>query len=104
MSLEKERRHFVSLGNVLTILGFAGALATGWVTLASDNADTKRRVTTVEDRQHEDRQTTQVIVKEVKDDVKETRQDVQLILRKLVEMETARKADDRAARERDRAR
>ena len=102
--MEKDRRHFVSLGNVLTILAFAGALATGWVALAADSADTKRRVTVVEARQQEDRQTTQVIVKEVKDDVKETKHDVQLILRKLVEMETARKADDRAARARDRAR
>jgi predicted Rossmann fold nucleotide-binding protein DprA/Smf involved in DNA uptake len=93
MSLEKERRHFVSLGNVLTMLGMTGALATGWVTLAADSAQQKERVDNLREQ-----------AKEIKADVKETKRDVQTILRKLVEMETARKLDDRAARERDRAR
>jgi len=93
MSIDKERRHFVSLGNVLTILAMAGALATGWVTLAADNAQQKERVNNLSEQ-----------AKEIKADVKDTKRDVQTILQKLVEMETARKIDDRAARERDRTR
>jgi len=93
MFIERERRNFVSIGNVLTILGFAGALATAWVTLAADSAQQKERVDNLKEQ-----------TQEIKSDVKDTKRDVQKILEKLVEMETARKADDRAARARDRAR
>lgn len=92
MSLNKERRHFVSIPNVLTILAMAGGLAAGWITLAADSATQKERITNV---------ASQVV--EIKQDVRDTKQNVELILRKMIEIEAARKSDDRDARSRDRA-
>jgi len=93
MKLEKERRHFVSLGNALTILGMFAAGASGYAALAADNATQKERVDNLK------RETA-----EIKADGKDTKENVQKILNKLIEMEAARKANDRDARERDRAR
>ena len=67
-----------------------------WVaTVAGDQADTKRRVTTIESRQAEDRETIRRDQTEIKQDMKEVKADVQTILRKLVEMETIRRAERR---------
>lgn len=93
--VEKDKRRFVSPGNILTILAMFGAVATAYATLAADNADTKRRVSTVEERQGEARREIKDITHEIKVDVKEVKGDVQLILRKLGEMEAVRHAERR---------
>lgn len=101
--MDKERRHYISVGNVLTMLGFAGAIAASYATLSADNATTRQRITDLEHRNAETRQdlkaTGQEIkaeVKEVKGDVKEVKGDVQLILRKLDAIEAVRQAQRKA--------
>lgn len=71
--------HKFSLGNVLTILGMLAAIGASWATLSADNADTKRRVTVVEERQKEDRREIKQSVKETQQDVKDVKNDVQQI-------------------------
>jgi hypothetical protein len=87
--------HKFSLGNALTILGMLIAIGASWATLSADNADTKRRVTVVEDRQVEDRNAYKVNQHEIKQDVKEVKSDVQTILRKLEAMEAVQKSERR---------
>ena len=99
---EKERRNFISLGNILTILGMFGAVGLAWGERVADNADTKRRVSVIEQRQLEDRVANQADRKELKSDVKETNANVQKILRKLEAMEAVeamRQADRRRERQ-----
>ena len=98
MPVEKERRHFVSLGNVLTILGMLGAVGASYVTLASDNASTKERLATLEKRNDETRTEIKSVAHEIKGDVKEVKGDVQLILRKLDAMEAVQRHERRAGR------
>ena len=69
----------ISLGNVLTVLGMIAGLAATWATLSADNADTKRRVTVMEERQKEDRREIKQSVKETQQDVKDVKNDVQQI-------------------------
>ena len=71
--------HDISLGNILTVLGMLAALGGVWGTLSADNADTKRRVTTVEKRHDDDRKETREDQKEIKQDVRETKEQVQQI-------------------------
>jgi hypothetical protein len=105
-NVEKERRHYLSLGNVLTLLGMAGAIAASYAALSADNADTKRRVTVVESRQSEDRGNTQKLIHEkaadlkgelteTKNQVKQIGSDVQRILIKLEAMEAVRRHEAR---------
>ena len=91
MPVEKERRHFVSLGNVLTILGMLGAVGASYVTLASDSATTKQRLATLEKRNDETRT-------EIKSVAHEIKGDVQLILRKLDAMEAVQRHERRERR------
>jgi hypothetical protein len=72
MSLEKERRKYVSLGNLLTILAMAGAIAGTYAQSSAEQAKQKERV---------DNLTKQI--DEVKKDGKDTNRKVELILRKL---------------------
>ena len=95
MTIEKNRRHFVSPGNILTILAMFGALAGSYATLYADNADTKRRITTLEQRNEETRKEIKEVAHEIKGDVKEVKGDVQLILRKLEGMEAVNRAERR---------
>ena len=83
--------HKFSLGNVLTILGMLAAIAASWATLSADNADTKRRVTTVEDRQKEDRRATTKSLEKVESKLETVGADVQKILGKLEAMEKGRR-------------
>lgn len=76
---------------VLTLMGIGGYV----VAIAADHADTKRRVTTVEGRQAEDRSETKRDVREVKADVKQIGTDVQIILRKLDAMEASQRTRER---------
>lgn len=78
-------------GLVLALLGIGGYVAA----IAADHADTKRRVTTVEQRQTEDRQTVQRDQREIKRDVKDIGENVQVILRKLDAIEAAQRARER---------
>ena len=64
-----------------------GGLAGVWANLNAENADTKRRLTNVEQRQEEDRRNQRVEQREIKQDVKEVKGNVDLILRKLDRME-----------------
>lgn len=96
--LNKDRRHFVSVGNVLTILGMLGALAASYGTLYADGATTKERLNTLEKRNEETRQEIKTVAQEIKADVKEVKGNVDLILRKLDSMEAVNKAE--RARER----
>lgn len=100
MVIERNRRNYFSVGNILTILGMIGAIASVWVATAADNADTKRRVTAVESRQQEDRETTQRSVSEVKGDVKQIKSDVQSILLKLEAMQATQNERVRLERRR----
>lgn len=96
--IEKERRQFLSLANVLTLLGMAGAIVGSYAAISADNADTKRRVTHLEQGE----QKTHTLIKEnaaeVKNEVRETRDAVQLILRKLDSMEAVQRERDRRER------
>ena len=98
MPVEKERRHFVSLGNVLTLLVMAGGVAGTYAALASDNASTKERLATLEKRNDETRTEIKSVAHEIKWDVKEVKGDVQLILRKLDAMEAVQRHERRERR------
>ena len=77
-------------GWIGTMLAVLIALATAggvWAELHAQNADTKRRVTTLEQRQEEDRRTLRSEQREIKSDVKEVKGSMELILRKLDRME-----------------
>ena len=89
MSLEKERRSYFSVANILTILGLLGAIGAGYGTLAADNARQKERVDNLKEE-----------AKEIKKDVKETAKNVDLILRKLDAWEATQRERERVARER----
>ena len=90
---EKDRRRFMSLGNVLTILGMLGAVAVSYGTLSADNARQKERVDTLKEE-----------TKEIKRDVKDTKESVNLILQHLKAMEARREADREHERERSQRR
>ena len=100
MTLEKDKRRFVSLGNILTILGMAGAIAGSYAAMSADNADTKRRIAALESRNEETRREIKDVAHEIKGDVKEVKSDVQTILRKLDSMQAVER--DRSERERRR--
>lgn len=87
MPIEKERRSHFSIGNVLTMLTIAGALAGVYAANAADNARQKERVDNLKEE-----------VREIKNDVKETKRDVQLILRKIDSMDAAQRTERRESR------
>jgi hypothetical protein len=98
---DEKRNGNRSLGLLATLASLVVAvLAIGSyvVAIAGDNADTKRRVTNIENRQAEDRAETKRDVREVKADVKQIGTDVQIILRKLDAMEAAQRARERERR------
>lgn len=90
--------HKISLGNVLTVLGMLGGLAAVWVALSVDAADTKRRLTTAEQRQAEDRTETKEKLKDVDQKVERIDTNVNTILRKLDAMDAERRAERRERR------
>ena len=96
MPIEKERRSYFSVANVLTILTIVGALAGIYAANAAENASTKERLTTLEKRNDETRKEIKDVAHEIKGDVKEVKSDVQLILRKLDSMEAVQRAERRA--------
>ena len=75
--------HKFSLTLVLSCaVALSGLLV--WVgSIAGDNAKTKQRLETVEERQKEDRHETKQAVKEIQQDTKETKEVVNKILIKL---------------------
>ena len=89
MSIENNRRRFVSLGNILTILAMATAVAVTYADNRVENARQKERVDNLKDE-----------AKEIKKDVKETAKNVDLILRKLDAWEATQRERERVARER----
>ena len=91
-------RFIPSLGNILTLIAMAGALVSTYVSMAGDNADTKRRVTEIESGIKQDKMDAKEDRREIKNDIKETKETVQQILRKLDVMESRQ----RDARHRDR--
>jgi len=93
MSIEKERRKYFSLGNVIGGLMFLGALGGVWGTLAADSATTKQRLTALEQRSEETRKEIRETAHEIKTDVKEVKSDVQLILRKLDSMDAVQRSE-----------
>jgi hypothetical protein len=76
MPIERERRSYFSLGNLLTILAMAGAIAGTYAQSAGEQAKQKERVDNLVNK-----------VDEVKKDGKDTNQKVELILRKLEAIE-----------------
>ena len=84
-----------TIGNVLTILTMLFAIGGVWATVSADNADTKRRVDTVEKRTDEDRRDGKEDRKEIKQDVKDTKEIVQQIMRKLDALDAAQRERDR---------
>lgn len=87
MAIEKDKRRYVNVGNILTLLGFATAIAVSYADNRVENARQKDRVDNLKEE-----------AKEIKQDVKDTKNDVQLILRKLGEMEVRQRERDRLAR------
>ena len=100
MPIEKERRSYFSIANILTILGMVGAIAGSYAAMSADNADTKRRIAALETRNEEVRREIKDVAHEIKGDVKEVKSDVQTILRKLDSMQAVER--DRSERERRR--
>lgn len=98
--IEKERRQFLSLANVLTLLGMAGAIVGSYAAISADNADTKRRVTHLEAGEQKTHSLIKENAQEVKNEVRETKDAVQLILRKLDAMEAVQRERERRERER----
>ena len=82
MPIEKDNRRFVSLGNILTLLGMAAAVAVSYADNRVENARQKERVDNLKAE-----------VQEIKGDVKETKRDVQTILRKLDTMEATQRLE-----------
>ena len=76
MPIEKERRKYLSLSNVLTLLAMGGAIAAGYADNRVENATQKTRVDNLSKT-----------IEEVKKDGKDTNQKVELILRKLEAMD-----------------
>ena len=95
MPVEKERRHFLSLANVLTILGMAGAVAASYAALSADNADTKRRVTTLEAGEQKTHQLIKENAGEIKKDVRSTQEKVDLILIEIRAMQAVQRDRER---------
>lgn len=87
MPIEKDNRRWVSLGNILTLLCMAAAVAVSYADNRVENAKQKERVDNLK-----------VEVREIKDDVKETKRDVQTILRKLDRIEATQQTDRRDKR------
>ena len=98
LKVEKERRSYFSVANILTVLGMVGAIVLGYGTLAADNADTKRRVITLEYGEQKTHSLIKENAREVKNEVRETRDAVQLILRKLDSMEAVQRERERRER------
>ena len=96
--IEKERRNFLSLANVLTLLGMAGAIVGSYAALSADQADNKRRIIHLESGEQKTHSLIKENAKEIKNDVRETKDAVQLILRKLDSMEAVQRERDRRAR------
>ena len=84
MPLEKDKRRFVSIGNILTILGMAAAVAIAYADNRVENARQKERVDNLKEK-----------VEEVRTDSKDTNSKVDLILRKLEAMEAVQFAERR---------
>lgn len=84
MPLEKDKRRFVSIGNILTILGMAAAVAIAYGDNRVENARQKERVDNLKEK-----------VEEVRTDSKDTNSKVDLILRKLEAMEAVQFAERR---------
>ena len=76
MPIEKERRKYLSLSNVLTLLAMAGAIVVSYADNRVENATQKTRVDNLAKQ-----------IDEVKKDGKDTNQKVELILRKLDAMD-----------------
>lgn len=89
MSIENNRRKYLSLGNILTILGMAAAVAVTYADNRVENARQKERVDNLKET-----------VQEVRKDSKDTNAKVDLILRKLESWEARQGERDRIARER----
>lgn len=89
----KERRTFVSIANIATLLGILLAVGGAWAERVSDATDVKRRVTTIEERALEDRGRTNEERKQLQKEVKETNDNVQKILIKLETMDAVQKAE-----------
>jgi uncharacterized coiled-coil protein SlyX len=76
MPIERDKRKFVSFGNILTILAMAAAVAVTYADNRVENARQKERVDNLSST-----------ISEVKKDGKDTNRKVELILRKLDAME-----------------
>ena len=93
--MEREQRHFVSVGNILTILGMIGAIAASYAALSADNADTKRRVTTLEAGEQKTHQLIKENAGEIKKDVRSTQEKVDLILIEIRAMQAVQRDRER---------
>ena len=89
----KERRTFVSIANIATLLGILLAVGGAWAERVADATDVKRRVTTIEERALEDRGRITEERKQLQKEVKETNDNVQKILIKLETMDAVQKAE-----------
>lgn len=81
--MERDQRRFLSVANVVSLLAIFLTIGGAWAERVADNADTKRRLIVVEERQKEDRGNGKEDREAIKKSVNETNENVQLILRKL---------------------
>lgn len=88
----------VRVTQAIAALSLLGAVVTAWVAVAADNADTKRRVTSLEQQHAEQKQEQKQAVQELKKDVNDVKQDVQTVLRKLDTLEALQRAQERRTR------
>ena len=86
-AVEKNRRKYLSVGNILTLLAMLGAIAGGYADNKAETAKQKERVDNLART-----------IDEVKKDGKDTNQKVELILRKLDSMEAVQRERDRRER------
>lgn len=90
-TVEKDRRTYLSLTNVLSMLLLFTMLGAGWMTLASENTDTKRRVTVLEGRQAEDRKNAKQAQEKLEGKLDKVDDNVQAILREIFAMKRLRR-------------
>lgn len=71
--------HKLSLSTILSVIGMVAALAGSWFVWGQQAGELRQRVTTVEERQKEDRKVLREDQKEIKGDLKEVKSEVQQI-------------------------
>lgn len=92
---DNNKKNGLDLKTALIILGIIGGPLAVWGEAQLERGSTKEKISTIERRQQEDRDTSHADQREIKQDIKEVKSDVQTILRKLEGMEAVQRAQRR---------